>query len=385
MKFRANRKIMLEYLKSMSKVIPKSGPIEELKGFLIEANEEDGYLYMTANNLESAIVRKFETGIEEGGTFVMDAKLLLNMLSLLGGDMVDFEQEKPGTLKLKSGKCVYTVKVMDAKVYPKPEMPFPDTTVKVTGMKRLYTKTNAAAAKDENTRVLSGIHVDIYKNSMRAVGCDTRGVSVSVKNLDCGGELSFTLSKTAFSYLASAAGDDDLEVSMSGTYVVFMKEGMLFSTKPYANEYIDVDLLFKSINAEYLAKVEYDEFKDAVGYISDIASMGSETSYVKLEFSEDRIDISTANDVGSGKTEIGAVIVDGTANKSFYYPAPMLKDIFKTVEGTLLIQLDKKGYMLVFDKYSKCMITPLREISVKKQAEKFKAKKKKTTQTKKAA
>jgi len=159
---------------------------------------------------------------------------------------------------------------------------------------------------------------------------------------------------------------------------------MLFSTKPYASEYIDVDSLFKSINSEYLAKVEYDEFKDAVGYISDIASMGSETSYVKLEFSDDRIDISTANDVGSGKTEIGAVMVDGTANKSFYYPAPMLKDIFKTVEGTLLIQLDKKGYMLVFDKYSKCMITPLREISVKKQAEKFKTKKKKTTQKKAA-
>ena len=45
---------MLEHLKTMIKVVPKNSPTHELKGFLIEANEDDGYLYMTANNLEVA-------------------------------------------------------------------------------------------------------------------------------------------------------------------------------------------------------------------------------------------------------------------------------------------------------------------------------------------
>lgn len=55
MKFTVNRRTMLEHLKTMLPIVPKNAPVQELKGFLIEANEDDGYLYMTANNLEVAI------------------------------------------------------------------------------------------------------------------------------------------------------------------------------------------------------------------------------------------------------------------------------------------------------------------------------------------
>ena len=81
MKFTVNRTIMLEYLKSMIRVVPKSAAVKELKGFLIEANEDDGYLYLTANNLEAAIQRKFKPVVETGGEFVMDAKLLTDILN----------------------------------------------------------------------------------------------------------------------------------------------------------------------------------------------------------------------------------------------------------------------------------------------------------------
>lgn len=46
MKFTANRRIMLEYLKTMISVVPKNSTIQELKGFLVEANEDDGYIYI---------------------------------------------------------------------------------------------------------------------------------------------------------------------------------------------------------------------------------------------------------------------------------------------------------------------------------------------------
>ena len=92
MKFTANRKIMLEYLKTMISVVPKTSPVQELKGFLVEANEDDGHLYLTANNQEVAIQRKFKPAVESGGNFVMEAKLLVDILTLLGGDDVVFEE-----------------------------------------------------------------------------------------------------------------------------------------------------------------------------------------------------------------------------------------------------------------------------------------------------
>ena len=376
MKFKVNRKVMLEHLKSMYKVVPKSSTVQELKGFLLEANEDDGYVYVTANNLEAAVQRKFKADIENGGGFIVEARLLINMLTLLDGDDVSICETKKGIAEIQSGICVYTIKVMDAKIYPRPEMPFPEDTVRITGLKQMYLKTNAAVANTEASKVLTGIHVDVNDKALRAVGCDSRGIAVSGKDMDCGGKLSFTLHKTVFSYLANVAGDDELEVGKCGPYIIFMKEGMLFSAKPLMYEYVDVDMMLSSIKREYLAKVEIDEFKNIIDYITDIAKMGSETSYIKFEFADDTISVSTLNDVGSGSTAMNAVVVESSGNKEYYYPAGMLKDIFKTVEGTILLQLDKRGYMMVFDKYNKYMLTPLREMSVKKQAEKYMAKKK---------
>ena len=374
MKFKVNRKIMLEHLKSMYKVVPKSSTNQELKGFLIEANEDDGYVYVTANNLEAAVQRKFKADIENGGSFIVEARILINMLALLSGDDVSICETKKGIAEIQAGSCVYTVKVMDAKIYPRPEMPFPEDTVRITGLKQMYLKTNAAVAKGETSKVLTGIHVDVKDNSVRAVGCDSRGIAVCARDMKCGGILSFTLHKNVFSYLATVAGDDELEVGKCGPYIIFMKQGMLFSAKPLMYEYVDVDMMLNSIKREYLAKVEFDKFKNVISYITDIAQMGSESSYIKFEFKDDAINVFTSNDVGSGNTSMPAVVVESCGNREYYYPAGMLKDIFKTVEGTILLQLDKRGYMMVFDKYNKYMLTPIREISVQKQAEKFMAK-----------
>ena len=103
MKFKANRKIMLEHLKSMYKLVPKSSSVQELSGFLVEANENDGYVYVTANNLEAAVQRKFKADIETGGGFIIEAKMLINMLALLSGGDVSICETKKGIAEIVSG------------------------------------------------------------------------------------------------------------------------------------------------------------------------------------------------------------------------------------------------------------------------------------------
>lgn len=381
MKFTVNRRIMLEYLKSMIRVVPKSSPVKELTGFLIEANEDDGCLCITANNTEAAIQRKFKPTVETGGEFVMDAKLLTDMLSVLGGTDVTFEEVNPGMIKIKSENCVYSVRVLSSRVYPRPEMPFPDDTLKITGLKQMYAKTCATAAKGDVSQVLSGIHIDIAPEGVRMVSCDLRSIAVARKMMQCGGSLSFTLPKASLSYLAGAIGnDDELEVGISGSFVVFMKKGMMFSARLPAHEYVNIDTILNSMQQLYMASVEFDDFKPHILNICDVASMSSETSYIKLLFQENRIEMETKNDIGSGSNSCKAVMIEGNPC-SFYYPANMLKDIFRTVEGTLIIQVDKRGYMLVFDRLNKYMLTPIREEFAEKQAEKF-AERKKAVKTK---
>lgn len=383
MKFTANRRIMLEYLKTMISVVPKNSTIKELKGFLIEANDDDGYLYLTANNQDAAIQRKFKPVVESGGNFVMEARMLVDILTLLGGDDVIFEELKSGVIEIKSGKCVYTMRVLDGRIYPRPEIPFPGTTVNICGIKQMYLKTRATVGKDGASESLKGIHFSIKPEGFKAESCNVRDVAIATRPMSCGGNMDFILPKQTLFYLAQAAGDDDLEVGISGPFVVFMKDGMLFSARKLACEFVDVGRILNSLQSVYKSVVEGDDFKREILGACDIASMGTETSYVKLDFGETGIDMSTMNEVGSGSHSVSCVMVEGTADSSFYYPASELRDIFKTVDGKMIVQLDKRGYLLVFDKCNRFMLTPMSPHAVEKQFVKIEERKTKSKTSRK--
>lgn len=373
---------MLEHLKTMIRIVPKSNSLQELTGFLIEANENDGYLYMTATNMEASIQRKFKPEVETGGSFVMTAKLLLDILTLLGDDDVLFEETQKGAVVIKSGACTYTVRALDGERYPKPEIPFPNSLVYVSDMRKFYTKTYAATSKDGAAEVLKGIHFEITKDKIRVMGCNMNSIALATKQMNCGGELKFTLTKEMLSYLASAAGDSELEAGICGNSVIFMKEGMLFSAKRLVQEYVDVDMVFNNLKTDYVATVEFDELKEQILNIFDISSMGSEASYIKFDFADDKIEMSTKNDMGNGANAAKVMKIQGDAGKSYYYRSQNLKDMLKTVEGTLVIRLDKNGYLVVMDEFSQFLMMPVPESIALKQLEKYEEKK--TKKTKKA-
>lgn len=93
--------------------------------------------------------------------------------------------------------------------------------------------------------------------------------------------------------------------------------------------------------------------------------------------------MSTTNEIGNGGRLVNCVMVEGSAGSSFYYPAADLKDIFKTVEGKMIVQLDKRGYLLVFDRCNRFMMTPMTQHAVTKQLEKIEERKKKSKSVKK--
>lgn len=363
MKFTVERKVMFELLKSMIRIVPQQGPIPELQGFLIEADENDGCLYLTATNLECAIQRKYKTPVETGGGIVLKADLLLNIVELLSGENIEFEKIRNGQVTIKCGSTVYTLPGYKAKAYPKPEIPFPEDTIKVSGWKELYGRTRPAVGKNENKPALAGIHMEITAKGLRMSGCDLLRLSVAEKKMEVNGKtMSATLPRTSLSYLISAVGDDDtLEVGRCGSNFVFMKSGMLFSTRIISGEYINVDQLIHMVKSDYMAKVDYQEFRSMIQTVSTAAKLGTHTSLIKMELMEDQIKLSTENDVSSGSSNAKAVVLKRTQDRTFYYSARMLLDAQKIVSGDLIILASETGYLLVIDSCGQYMLTPRRE------------------------
>ena len=167
MRARMNRKILLSYLKSMVRVVPQSNSIMELMGFMIECNEDEGVVYITVSNLETTIQRKFNASIEEGGSFVVAARMFLGIVDRLGGEDIILEHNEK-LLGITSERCRFDVPVLSARNYPKINIPYPDDLLKIKGICSLYSKTSAAVGTDIKRPSLTGIHLEIYSDTVRA-------------------------------------------------------------------------------------------------------------------------------------------------------------------------------------------------------------------------
>lgn len=381
MKFTVNRETLLKYMKSMLLIVPQTSPVEELEGFLFEANENDGCLYLTANNLECAARIQIHAKVEIGGNFVMKAKSITGYIDALSGEDVTFLEIKPGIVTLQSGRCIYTLQAIDATSYPKPQAPMPETVFHTKGLNSLYAKTVAVVPHNPTSKSLEGIHVEVSPKEVRAVSCS--GTCIAAARIECngGGKLDFTLNKKIFARVAAIVEDEDVDVGISGAYVVFTKDGVLIQARRLANEFVDVDKLFAVVKPVYEAKIEQQDIQGRLANICDIAGLGKEKGYIKLDFKESAIEMSTETDIGIGCETVRAVRTDSGKEYSFYYKASFLRNIFKTVDGTMIVQVTDKGYMMLFNRNCKYFVTSVSDV----QAEKKKTKKAKATKTKKAS
>ena len=393
MRFKINRNVMVELLKSMYKVVPRESPIKELTCFLLEANEDDGYLYVSATNLEVSVQRKIKVQMESGGSSLIKAQLLYQMVHLLGGDDVEILSKTEGLATIISGNCTYTISTLNAKEFPKFEVPFPGNMANISGMAQMYAKTRATVLSSGVPDTMKGIHFDIHPNGFRVISCNLQNISMVSKMTDCGMGMDFTLPKTTLMYLAAAAGDEELQVGMTNTHVVFMKEGMIFSARKLVHDYVNVDDVLNRLKPVCSMKVEYEDFKPKLEEIYAIAQMGEKTSYIGIKFDGEKLELSTQNNIGKSFNEVDAVKISGEeTGMKFFYPATHLKNVFDTVEGTLVVQTDARGYILIRDRYNRFMLTRVSDEAVKKQMEDYtkekkpkKAKKTKTVKTEEKA
>lgn len=358
----------------MMRVVPRNAFSPELCGILIEANENENCVYLTATNPECSIQRRVMLHVECGGSFVMDARFMREILSKLGGEEVTFCEVKERIVEIRSGSCTYTVPVLEGRVYPRPQMPFPKDTLAVRGLGKLYGCIAAVALNNEKESVLCGIHMEITPKTVKMMACNRVGFAIAAQKMDTGGKLSFTLPKTALLCLVSAIGDDDiLEVGIVGRDVVFMKETLLFSVRFLHHEYVDVNRLLQYVQPICTAKLEYDGLKRKLLDICDIAMLGKEKSYVRMTFKENVLEAATENDFGSSCAEISCVRLEGEGKYTYYYQAQQLKDLLKCFASAVMLRLDKRGYLVAFDRSNQYVITPMTKEAVYRQQQKVAA------------
>jgi DNA polymerase-3 subunit beta len=364
MEFTIRRQDLLEAAKSMLRVVPVSSGIKELEGFLLESDENAGELALTATNTESSIQRKLTASVGTGGGCVVNARLLSDMASLLPGNTVSFRNGGGGQLGVYSQSCAYTVPTLPAKNYPKPEIPFPEDTIKVSGLCDLYMRTAySAAGKGVNDRpALTGVHLEIFSDCVKAVCCDGMRMAMAKKPSETGGRLSVTVPKMSLYHLAGAVKNEDvLEAGMYGKFLVFTKKGLLFSTRLFEDAYMDTDKLLESVNSDYTAKTDGKALSDAVEGLLVIADAAADYDGRKLNMrlSDGELCFSIRNDMCASSVSVPAALSGSAPAGGFWYDAARFADSSRTVHGEVELQISERGVVIFKSSDASYMLLPV--------------------------
>ena len=363
MKFEIDRLAMLDAAKNAAKVAPSRELIDVLNGILVEGSNDTSEVFMTATNHEVSIQQKVIASVDESGSMLVNARLLVGMLSLLPGEFVTFSAIRPNVLTVMSGKCVYEINCLPAKHYPKPVMPFPEETVNLSGICSLAKRTVFAVSKDDSKPALQCVSIKLHLNTVHAAACD--GIKMMLIKDTAGpfDEREFLLPGRSLQMLSSISSDEDVfEVSDVGNEAVFIRRDMMFTMRKLPGEYIDTTAILKGVVPVYNAVTDSRQMKEAL----DLIIVGAESKEsVNLILSSGEIIMRRNGDYSEAQTMIPANVTKVTPDEGFYYNPGILAKLFQVLDGKVKLEIDAKGFMLVKTRSEVYLQLPMR-IPVKK-------------------
>ena len=293
MVFSCDRKTLLAAVKRTAKAAASSSKVEILTGILLSADAENYELFLAATDLNLSITCTVAAPVSRSGRAVVNAKLFVEMLSLLGGQTVEVQLLPQNQLEVS-------------------------------------------------------IRLELTSDSLRAVGCDGNILSSVRRQNDGSGSAGLLIPASALSLLAGLTGDEEtLLLSSDGKQAVFRspEQGMTFAIRLGVGSYLDVDSVLSCVSKQYEAIVDATMFRDALDHVNALAEPGS--SLVNLVFSLGLLSLSCESAAGSAKNEIPAQVTAIMPPEGFCYQGKKLLQGIQTMTGPIQLTVSDTGLLLV--------------------------------------
>lgn len=364
MKVIVDRRELLAICKRASHIASSLSAVEELKGILLEADASEQTLTATATNFELSLRCSMKADVREHGAWVVNAKLLTGMLELLKGDRIAMHGRLDNTMLIAGDACRYLISVLPVRGYPKPEIPFPEDMVQVSGIPALAKRTVIAVSDNESDPVMRCVNLVFSQDGLRAVGSD--GVRIISVKGDVKGSGAVNLLVPAKSIVTLAnmvANDDELMVGATGQFIVFMRENFIFSARLMDGSYINADGLLQSVKGQFTVLTDGNTLWRTLDAVTAVAD---ESAKVRLDFQGSQIDFCCTSFNSSAASSLAVIPLSGTPTGNYCYPAKKLTECLKVMKGTLQLQVAQNGLLLLETEYITCLQNTLRNSPVKK-------------------
>jgi len=353
LKITFNRAELLSAAKRGESIAPHNSPLDALRGPLLEADAAGGTLTMTATNMEIALEQKIPCVVPEDDAVVVNARLVVDMLSSLPGDTVELERT-PGSSRIffRGGMAEYEVPIWERGSYPWLELPFPEDTVKVSGIPGMAKRTVFAAAEDNSKPLLKCVNLKFTKEGLRAAVGNGNCIVTAKGDEKSTGDISLLLPASSLEKLARMCGDkDEFRVGTTGNSIVFLRENFAYSARLLEGEYIDADWLMDSIRNQFQVLTGISELRKALSSASSVDVDG--VGKVCLRFEGQRLTFRCAGEHGNTNVPMEMIPLTGLPQGEYWYGSRQLMDCLRALSGTVKLGIAQGG-MLVLETEDAC-------------------------------
>ena len=338
-----NRAELLHAIKRGLAVAPTNSPLEVLKGVCLEVDAASKSLVLTATNLEVTLKQKLTCDTQEDDALVIDARLLAGMLEKLPGDTVRLWRDSKGDqLKVWSGEAKYNVSVWERSSYPKAEIPAVTNLVRASGIPSMARRTVFATDEKNEKPMLKCVYLRFTQDGLRAVGSDGLCVVTAKGDDKSTGNFSVLIPAPSLGRLAQMCEDkDEFRVGSTGKWVVFVREGFLFSARLVEANYIDTDLLTSSLKNQFTVLTDVAELRKSLDSVSCVEPDGK----VRLSFEGMTLNFQCTGVHGSAHDTIAVAPLTGVPQGEYWYLTRQLSSCLRSLSGTATLGVAAGGML----------------------------------------
>jgi len=289
-------------------------------GFRLFCEDGKDTLDFAAYDLEKGYRTRCPAMVFEGGSVVLEAMRLNQMIRLMPDGAVSIQVDDKGLVTVTGGSSVFEMSSLPGGDFPgMPDFSGEEGyTLKQAQLKKIISQTIFAAAVNEPRQVLNGIFFRAVEGEFTAVSCDGNRLALRIDvgekaaKFDEGGrkkQFAFIIPIKAVTELAKILSSDEektVKVIQGGRNVVYeLDENSVFFSRLIDTEYIDY-LRFIPTSFKTEITVEAQRFLDALeraSLITEEKIQGQVRSAVKCRFEDNMAEIGAVSSTGRVRDE----------------------------------------------------------------------------------
>lgn len=344
-----NRMELLNAAIRAASIAPSASPIKEMTGTLLETDRSTGKITVTATNIETSLEQKILCRASEDDAVAVNAKLLAAMLGKLAGDEVELFRE-PGRpqFRLRSGDAEYLAGAWERGSFPKMAIPFPEDTVKISGIPTTARRTVFAAAREKSGNMaqplLKCVNLMFTEDGLRAAGSDGACVISAKGDTASTGNISLLIPAPSLEKLARLCSDtDEFRVGTTGKSIVFLRENFAYSARLMKGAYIDLEQLTGSLQRLFTVLTDVPDLRGSLETAAAVDPDGK----AMLAFEGQRLSFHCMGVYGKGASAVAVIPLAGTPKGEYWYMSERLAACLRALSGTVQLSVAQGGMLLL--------------------------------------